>query len=95
VAHCPPKLLDDVADVLGKVRAWAGIVERTAGVLYLHRRPFLHFHLMAGGGRRADVKGRAGWISLDLPRRPITASRRGTLLRELRTRYRERLRSEG
>ncbi len=89
MAHCPPELLDDVADVLAEVRAWAGIVEKRPGFFYLRRLPFLHFHLVAGGERRADVKGRAGWIPLDLPR-PITATRRRAFLRELRMRYRER-----
>ncbi|HKW92743.1 MAG TPA: hypothetical protein VJX92_12640 [Methylomirabilota bacterium] len=89
MARCPAELLDDVADVLAEVRTWAGIVEKTPGVFYLRRLPFLHFHLEAGGARRADVKGRAGWIPYDLPR-PISATRRRAFLRELHTRYRER-----
>lgn len=89
MAHCPVELLDDVADVVARVRAWAGVVERAPGVFYVRRQPFLHFHLLEGGRRRADVKGRAGWVQVDLPR-PLPAGSRRGLLRELRRRYRER-----
>jgi len=89
VAHCPPELLDDLADLLAEVRSWAGVVEKKAGVFYVRRQPFLHFHLVAGGRRRADVKGRAGWVQVDLPR-PASATRRRALLRELRARYGEK-----
>ena len=84
--HCPSEQLDDLADVLAEVRAWPGIVEKKAGVFYVRREPFLHFHLVEGGRRRADVKGRAGWEQLDLLR-PATATRRRAFLRELRIRY--------
>ena len=89
MAHCPPELLDDIADVLVDVRGWPGIVEKSPGVFYARRNPFLHFHLVDGDRRRADVKGRAGWTSLDLPR-PISPTRRRTFLRLLETRYREK-----
>jgi len=89
VAHCPPALLDDVRDVLAEVRAWAGVVEKSPGVFYVRREPFLHFHLAADGRRRADVKGPAGWRALPLPR-PTSARRRQSLLRELRRCYGER-----
>ena len=93
MAHCPPGLLDDIADVLAGVRRWPGIVEKSPGVFYARRNPFLHFHLVKGGPvdgerRRADVKGRAGWTSLDLPR-PISAAKRRAFLRLLGARYRE------
>src|SRR5436309_2862394 len=52
-------------------------------------RPFLHFHLLEGGRRRADVKGRTGWAQFDLPR-PVSATRRRALLRELRARHGEK-----
>jgi hypothetical protein len=87
--YCAPELLDDLTDVLAEVRAWPGIVEKKAGIFYVRRQPFLHFHLVEGGRRRADVKGRAGWVQLDLPR-PVTATRRRAFLRELRIRYGER-----
>ena len=89
MAHCPPALLDDIADVLAELRGWPGLVEKSPGVFYARRQPFLHFHLVEGGRRRADVKGRAGWTSLDLPR-PISPTKRRTFLRLLGTRYRER-----
>jgi hypothetical protein len=89
VAHCPPALLDDIADVLAGVRTWPGVVEKSPGVFYARRQPFLHFHLVEGGRRRADVKGRAGWTSLELPG-PISPTRRRAFLRLLRTRYREK-----
>ena len=83
MAHCPPEMLDDLADLLAEVRAWAGVVEKSPGVFYLRRQPFLHFHLVEGGRRRADVKHRANWVQLDLPR-PVSATRRRAFLRELR-----------
>jgi hypothetical protein len=89
VTHCPPALLDDLADLLDEVRVWAGVVEKGPGVFYAGREPFLHFHLTAEGGRRGDVKGRGGWIAIELPR-PISARRRETFRRELRRRYLER-----
>jgi hypothetical protein len=98
VAHCPPALLDDIADVLAELRHWPGIVEKSPGVFYAGRNPFLHFHLIQDGRikdgriggrhRRADVKGHAGWTSLDLPR-PISAAKRRAFLRLLGARYRE------
>ncbi|HEX9126377.1 MAG TPA: hypothetical protein VF948_08225 [Methylomirabilota bacterium] len=94
MAHCPPALLDDIADVLADLRAWPGVVEKSPGVFYARRNPFLHFHvvedgLIEGGRRRADVKGRAGWTSLDLPR-PISAAKRRAFLKLLGARYREK-----
>jgi hypothetical protein len=83
VAHCPPELLDDLASVFAEVRTWPGVVEKTRGVFSLRRAPFLHFHRTADGGRRADVKSTAGWISLDLPR-PLSAAWQRRFLRALR-----------
>ncbi len=88
MAHCPPDLLDDLTDLFAELRSWAGVVEKKPGVFYARGQPFLHFHLVAGGRRRADVKGRTGWVQLDLPR-PASAPGRGTLLRELRKQYRD------
>ena len=89
MSRCPPELLDDVADVIAEVRDWDDVVERRPGVFYARRLPFLHFHLFEGVRRRADIRGRAAWISIDLPR-PVTATKRRQFLRELRKRYRER-----
>lgn len=85
MAH-PPEMLDDLADLLAEVRAWAGVVEKSPGVFYLKRQPFLHFHLVTGGRRRADVKDGTGWAQFDLPR-PVSAARRRAFLRALRARY--------
>ena len=89
MAYCPPELLDDLADLFADLRTWAGVIEKRPGVFCAHNQPFLHFHLLAGGRRRADVKGRTNWVQLDLPR-PVTAMRRRDLFRELRMRYGEK-----
>ena len=89
MAYCSPELLDDLADLLAEVRTWAGIIEKKPNVFYVRRQPFLHSHLVQGGRRRADVKGRTSWVQLDLPR-PISTTGRRALLRELRTRYGEK-----
>ena len=89
VTHHPPAPLDDLRGVLDEMRRWGGVLERKAGVFYVRRQPFLHFHLAADGRRRADIKGRAGWMSLELPR-PISARRRAAFRGELRRRYAER-----
>jgi hypothetical protein len=87
--RCPPELLDDVGAVIAEVRGWPDIVERRPFVFYARRQPFFHFHLLEGGRRRADVRGQAGWVSIDLPR-PLGTTKRRELLRTLRTCYRER-----
>src|SRR5262245_12185723 len=88
MARCPAGLLDDLAALIWVVRGWPGLVEKCPGVLYARRRPFLHFHLTKEGQRRADVRGRAGWVSLVLPR-PISATRRRAFLGLLRASYRD------
>jgi hypothetical protein len=89
MAHCPPELLDDLAELLADVRTWADVVEKSHGVFYVRNQPFLHFHLLAGERRRADVKGDTDWVQMDLPR-PVTEASRRALLRELRTRHAEK-----
>ncbi|PWU21156.1 MAG: hypothetical protein C5B48_11595 [Candidatus Rokuibacteriota bacterium] len=79
-------MLDDLTDVLAEVRTWQGIVEKKVGIFYVRRQPFLHFHVVHGGRRRADVKARGGWLQFDLPR-PVTRTRQHAFLRELRIRY--------
>ena len=90
MSHCPPERLADVADVVAEVRGWAGVVEKKPAVFYMRGEPFLHFHLLAGERRCADVKGRTGWLRVDLPQ-PVPAPTRRRLVRELRSRYGERL----
>jgi hypothetical protein len=89
MSRCPPELLDDLAGVFDEVLRWPGVVEKSPGVFYVGRQPFLHFHLLEGRRRRADVKGRAGWSSLDIPR-PLSLTKRQALRRLLRARYGER-----
>jgi hypothetical protein len=91
MSTCPRELLDDLDDLFAELRAWDGVVERNPGVFYVGRQPFLHFHLLHGGQRRADVKGRAEWIEVDLPR-PASASRQAALRRALRRCYAEKRR---
>ena len=86
---CPPGMLDDLSGLLDEVRGWSGVVERKPGVFYVGRDPFLHFHLLAGGRRRGDVKGRTGWSQIDLPR-PVSAARCAAFRRELRRRFAEK-----
>jgi hypothetical protein len=89
MAYCPPEQLDDLADVQADVRTWTGVCERRPNVFSVRAQPFLHFHLLAGGRRRADVKGRTAWVQLDLPR-PITAATRRALVRALRACHQEK-----
>jgi hypothetical protein len=93
VAFCPPQLLEDLADVFADLQTWAGVIEKRPGVFYAHGQPFLHFHLVAGARRRADVKGRTTWTQLDLPS-PVNATSRRALARELRIRYGEKAKEQ-
>jgi hypothetical protein len=86
VAHCPPELLDDLRGLFAEVRRWSGVTEKSPGVFAVRRAPFLHFHRQADGRRRADLKGRRGWIPLELPH-PLSATRQRAFLRELRRQY--------
>lgn len=86
MAHCPPELLDDLADVFAEIRGWPGMTEKRRGVFYVRRAPFLHFHRQADGRRRADVKGLGGWVPVDLPY-PVPAGRQRAFVRDLRRHY--------
>jgi hypothetical protein len=89
MAYCPPEMLDDLVDVLAEVHGWAGVVEKKPGVFYVGGQPFLHFHLLRGDRRRADIKGRSDWDQIELPR-PIPVAAQKALLRRLRARYAEK-----
>jgi len=86
MGFCPPELLDDLGELFAELREWDGIVERKPAVFYVGSQPFLHFHLLHGEQRRADVKGRADWVKIDLPY-PASATRREALRRTLRRCY--------
>jgi hypothetical protein len=59
--------LDDIADVLSGIRALPGVSERSPGIFYFGRPPFLHFHV-ADGARWADARaGRAWGPEIPLP----------------------------
>jgi hypothetical protein len=73
--------------VLDDLRTWTDVVEKKPGVFYLGRQPFVHFHLLAGDRRRADLKGRTAWTQIDLPQ-PIDATRRQAFIARLRHAYR-------
>jgi hypothetical protein len=80
------KDLRDLAGVLAQVRAWPDVHERTPGVFWIRRTPFLHFHVR-GDDRRAHAKRDGRWgaeipVPFDAGTRVKTA-----LLRELRARY--------
>ena len=65
------------------------MVEKKTGIFYVGREPFLHFHVLATGRRRAEIKGRTAWTQLDLPR-PVAPRNRQALLRALDACYAER-----
>ena len=90
MAHCPPELLDDLHGVFDELRDWPGVIEKSRGVFYLRRTPFLHFHLLEGGRRRGDIKAGTDWVQIDLPH-PLSQTRARAFLRELRQRYENRL----
>jgi hypothetical protein len=85
-AHCPPELLDDLAEVLAELGTWPEAIEKRPRVFYVRGRPFLHFHLVEGQRRRADVKDGTRWVQFDLPR-PLSATGKRRFLRELKRRY--------
>jgi len=89
MASCPPEMLEDLAAVFAELRRWAGVVEKKPGVDYAGRQPFLHFHLLQGGKRRADIKGRNDWKQIDLPF-PVPVSAQTALLGQLRRQLAER-----
>jgi hypothetical protein len=91
MARCPAALLDDLAGVLAQVRTWPDVTETSLAVFYLRRQPFLHFHLVDGKRRRADIKTEAGWRQIDLPR-PISPTRRRAFLSALRRQHARRAR---
>jgi len=89
MAHCPPELLDDLADLFAELRTWPAVVEKKFAVFYVRRNPFLHFHVDSDGKRHADIKGQTGWVRHDLPR-PASMTRRRAFLRELHRHYAEK-----
>jgi hypothetical protein len=60
VGHARAEDLLDLEDVFCELRKLPGISERSPGVFYFKRTPFLHFHAK-DGGRWADVKLGTSW----------------------------------
>ena len=86
MAHARREDLSDIDDVLQALRALPGMTERTFGVFYLRRTPFLHFHTRAGE-RWADARAGADW-GPEMPL-PFGASARtkAAFVKEARKRY--------
>jgi hypothetical protein len=60
MGHASHEDLLDLEDVFCELRKLPGIAERSHGVFYLKRIPFLHFHTK-DGERWADAKVGTGW----------------------------------
>ena len=86
MGHARPDELLDLADVVDQIRALPGVSERSPGIFYLGRIPFLHFHARAGE-RWADAKAGRDW-GPEMPL-PFRATRRmkAEFLREVRARH--------
>jgi hypothetical protein len=86
MAHARREDLSDIDDVLQALRALPGMMERTFGVFYLRRTPFLHFHTRAGE-RWADARAGTDW-GPEMPL-PFGASARAkaAFVKEARKRY--------
>jgi hypothetical protein len=86
MAHARPEDLLDIADVLDEVRALPGVAERSPGVFYIGRDPFLHFHTKAGA-RWADARAGREWgQEMPLPFGPPDRAK-SRFVKEIRRRY--------
>lgn len=86
MGHARTKDLRDIDDVLARIRTLPGVSERSRGVFYLRRAPFLHFHTTRET-RYAHGKIGATWGS-EIPL-PFGASRtlKAAFMREVRARH--------
>lgn len=78
----------DIEDALDTVRSWEGVEDHGGGIMYLRRKPYLHFHI-GQDSRRADVRRRDGWVQFDLPE-PAPLPRKQQFLALLRDGYEDR-----
>jgi hypothetical protein len=86
MGHSRTKDLRDIADVLGRIRALPGVIERSKGVFYLRRAPFLHFHT-TDETRYADAKiGKTWGPEIPLPFE-ATRSKKAAFMKEVRARH--------
>jgi hypothetical protein len=60
MAHCPPERLVDLAATLAQIATWPDIIQKSPGVFYLKRVPFMHFHVK-GDRRWADCREGTDW----------------------------------
>ena len=78
--HATPDDLVELSDLLERLRAVEGLVEKSPGTFYRRSRAFLHFH--------ADPAGLYADVRLDgddFERRPVhTRAQRDALLRDVR-----------
>jgi hypothetical protein len=87
MGHARYEELNDLDAVLDAIRALPGVDERSPGVFYLRRSPFLHFHTK-DGRRWADVRAGTEWGSeIPIPF-DCSARVRASFLREVRARHR-------
>lgn len=78
--HAGPHSLDLLEDLLVKVRAQPGLVEKKRGTFYRKSSAFLHFH-EDPAGLFADLKAGAEWV-----RYPVTTkAQRKALIAQLAT----------
>jgi len=86
MGHARPDELLDIADVLEEIRALPGVSERSRGIFYIGRDPFLHFHTKAGV-RWADAKDGRDWgPELPLPIGPPQVAK-ARFVKEVRRRH--------
>ena len=87
MGHARTKELRDIDDVLARIRALPGVAERSRGVFYLRRAPFLHFHTTRET-RYAHAKIGPAW-GPEIPL-PFDASRplKAAFMKEVRARHR-------
>ena len=67
VRHATPEDLEELGDLLRRLRELEGLVEKNPGVFYRRSRAFLHFHADPSG-LFADVR-----IGEDFVRQPVSS----------------------
>ena len=61
--HASDSALDQLADLLEKLRTQSALTERKRGVFYRRSSAFIHFH-EDPGGLFADLRAASGWERL-------------------------------
>ena len=77
--HAGKQALDEIADLLAKLRTVDGLNEKKLGVFYLKSSAFLHFH-EDPAGLFADLRTNTHWERLPIS----TAAQRKSLLARVR-----------